>query len=501
MAKRINQSGADIHRIDIKGIRVKGFTAVKIKWLDSKTNAHNNSATSDVSLFYSIDGGTYTKLSIASQNATDGVWRTSNNGNYIQLPAIPATATTINFYWSIELTRQEDHYGIDNIELVGTNPTENDIFSWATRPANEDPFVASSPAAATPYKLDNVAMRWTRSTAGTTSVTTALVKNEQLQAPNKTLTLVQTGASATQGTTVNVRFDDPMANLKFTLFDVDQQVGQVQDRLVITGLNSAGKTVLLKNEHVQRGSTINFDAATGAITGASGTDIAATSSLGDVVFMFDEPVQQVTIAYYNLDAAKGSQGLGIYQISGMAAAIIAPLPVKLVSFKGAAQDGGAKLTWSTATEIDNDKFVVERSQDGKTFKAIGEVKGNGNSNMLLHYSFTDTAPLAGTNYYRLKQTDFDGQFEYTRIVALHVGVISASSVYPTLAASEVTVRLQPAASGSNVAVLDLTGKQVALVQNYTDNQLVLPVDHLKSGVYFVTVYSGSQKETLRFVKK
>jgi hypothetical protein len=390
---------------------------------------------------------------------------------------------------------------MDNIELVGTNPTESDIFSWATRPANEDPFVASAPGAATPYRLDNVAMRWTRTTAGSTSVTTALVKNEQFQAPNKTLSLIQTGASNTQGTIVNVRFDDPMANLKFTLFDVDQHVGQFQDRLVITGLNSAGQLVLLKNENVQRGATINFDAATGAITGASGADIAATSSLGDVAFQFDEPVQQVTISYYNLDAAKGSQGMGIYHISGMAAAAITPLPVKLVSFKGAAQDGSTRLTWSTATEIDNEKFVVERSQDGKTFKAVGEVKGNGNSNMLLHYSFTDNTPLSGTNYYRLKQIDFDGQFEYTRIIALHVGVISASSVYPTLAVSEVTVKLQPAASGSNVAILDLSGKQVALVQNYTDSKLVLPVEHLKSGVYFVTVYTGSQKETLRFVKK
>src|SRR5690606_26093002 len=87
-----------------------------------------------------------------------------------------------------------------------------------------------------------------------------------------------------------------------------------------------------------------------------------------------------------------------------------PLPVELISFTGKFVANGTLLEWATATEKDNNYFEIERSQDGKEFKAIGRVGGNNNSTSINRYNFTDKDQLPGLVYYRLKQVDNDGTF-------------------------------------------------------------------------------------------
>jgi hypothetical protein len=89
------------------------------------------------------------------------------------------------------------------------------------------------------------------------------------------------------------------------------------------------------------------------------------------------------------------------------------LPVKLFYFTGKKVENYSQLDWATAIEIDNEKFVVERSGDGVHFEAIGSVKGAGNTTVRQDYQWLDKTPLSGWNYYRLKQVDFDGDIEYT----------------------------------------------------------------------------------------
>jgi hypothetical protein len=76
------------------------------------------------------------------------------------------------------------------------------------------------------------------------------------------------------------------------------------------------------------------------------------------------------------------------------------------------------IKWATASELNNDFFTVEKSQDGKNFETIGTVTGAGNSNTLLTYEFVDVKPQTGTQYYRVKQTDYDGQFDHSDIVSV-----------------------------------------------------------------------------------
>lgn len=96
------------------------------------------------------------------------------------------------------------------------------------------------------------------------------------------------------------------------------------------------------------------------------------------------------------------------------------LPIELYSFNGHNNENVNELYWVTETEINNDYFTVERSMDGINFVSVADVAGAGNSNSLLDYQLTDYNPYTGINYYRLKQTDFNGSFSYSDLIAIEV---------------------------------------------------------------------------------
>lgn len=97
------------------------------------------------------------------------------------------------------------------------------------------------------------------------------------------------------------------------------------------------------------------------------------------------------------------------------------LPISLLAFDAQpTSEATVLLTWSTASEINNDYFSLERSKDTGQWEAIAEIKGAGNSNNTLHYSHVDKNPLMGLSYYRLKQTDYDGTYSYSEVKSVMV---------------------------------------------------------------------------------
>ena len=93
-----------------------------------------------------------------------------------------------------------------------------------------------------------------------------------------------------------------------------------------------------------------------------------------------------------------------------------PLPIELVSFEAHLNINQVDLKWITASEKNNDFFTIERSTDGENFTEVFHVEGAGNSNQYLEYFDIDYEPMVGIVYYRLKQTDFDGQYAYSGLV-------------------------------------------------------------------------------------
>jgi hypothetical protein len=91
---------------------------------------------------------------------------------------------------------------------------------------------------------------------------------------------------------------------------------------------------------------------------------------------------------------------------------VVSLPIELINFIPHVQDNWVNLKWQTASEINNDYFTIEKSKTASNWIIVTQVNGAGNSSNILSYSTTDQIPYNGISYYRLKQTDFNGQFEY-----------------------------------------------------------------------------------------
>ncbi len=107
-----------------------------------------------------------------------------------------------------------------------------------------------------------------------------------------------------------------------------------------------------------------------------------------------------------------------------------PLPVTWLSFNGILNQNAVLLNWVTGSEVNNNKFEIERSKNGEFFEYIGEISGSGTTNQLSKYQFIDKNPSRGINYYRLKQIDLDDAINYSNMIAVKVNSKSGLELYP-----------------------------------------------------------------------
>ena len=190
-----------------------------------------------------------------------------------------------------------------------------------------------------------------------------------------------------------------------------------------------------------------------------------------------------------------------------------PLPIELIYFKAKLENSIVKLSWATASEINNDYFSVERSSDAIHFEEIVRQKGVRNSTFTLFYSDKDENPISGNNYYRLKQTDFDGNFTYSDIdvVSNKLGTennsdIEILSVVPNpfdegiklnfSARIPVEVSLMLINSSGSVVAHD----KIVSVIGYNNYEFE-NFSNLSSGIYYVTLICNNQKISRKIIKK
>jgi hypothetical protein len=156
------------------------------------------------------------------------------------------------------------------------------------------------------------------------------------------------------------------------------------------------------------------------------------------------------------------------------------LPVKLIKFLASAESKTAKLYWETASELNNDKFEVERSANGVDFSKIGEVEGNGTAQNLNKYTFKDFAPKNGVNYYRLKQVDFNGNFEYSEIKYINFKLKETTfSFFPNPASECVYFN----ATVKTLEVYNLQGTMI-LKRTIPSTSFMIPSE-IQSGIYLI----------------
>jgi len=177
-----------------------------------------------------------------------------------------------------------------------------------------------------------------------------------------------------------------------------------------------------------------------------------------------------------------------------------PLPITLLSFTAKlTEEQTTDLHWQTASETSNDFFTVERSLEGTNWETLAIVAGAGNSSVLLSYSARDPHPQAPVTYYRLKQTDFNGDFTYSDIQAVTPEKPrEAVSVYPNPASSQVIVN-RGSEDLADIRLLNALGQAMEVAQFTTGRETQLDVSALASGVYYIAVVESGKLTSQKLV--
>jgi uncharacterized delta-60 repeat protein len=184
------------------------------------------------------------------------------------------------------------------------------------------------------------------------------------------------------------------------------------------------------------------------------------------------------------------------------------LPLVLSSFYAQKQTNKVVLQWQTSSEENVKQFVIERSTDGKTYKAIGQVAASGNSSLTKHYSFADQSPYMSTsNYYRLNMQDVDGVIKYSKtlIIKFDGQLTTSMTVFPNPTRELLQVQLPDGMNGTvGLQVFDLNGRLMKFTNLASDGSALnttVDVSTLVSGIYILKAQAGNITLTSRFVKK
>ncbi|MBL0339880.1 MAG: T9SS type A sorting domain-containing protein [Bacteroidetes bacterium] len=179
-----------------------------------------------------------------------------------------------------------------------------------------------------------------------------------------------------------------------------------------------------------------------------------------------------------------------------------PLPIELLTFTVKLNsDKNVDLNWATASEINNDYFTIEKSENGTDFEPLLHVDGAGNSTSVLYYHAIDENPFEGTSYYRLKQTDFNGMYTYSEIKSVRIETKANATfqVFPNPAFDFFYVKFDSETAFKNLLIIDINGKVIKEIHTAEmdaagDGIVKVNCDELASGMYFVSNSEGKMEK-------
>lgn len=176
-----------------------------------------------------------------------------------------------------------------------------------------------------------------------------------------------------------------------------------------------------------------------------------------------------------------------------------PLPVELLEFDAKPLSEVVAINWTTASELNNDYFMVQRSVDAEVWDDIAKVKGAGTANEKNSYQTYDTQPYMGESYYRLKQVDFDAQVSYSPIERVNFTGISRLVIHPN--PSSGLFHLAGASEIAQVRIHNAIGQVVVPNLERRGGELIVDLQSFPQGVYIVQVSDGQSLQSLRMVKR
>lgn len=170
------------------------------------------------------------------------------------------------------------------------------------------------------------------------------------------------------------------------------------------------------------------------------------------------------------------------------------LPVEWLSLGAIYEFNKVVISWSTASEINNSLFEIQRSTDAKEFETIGNVDGSGNSNVIKNYTFIDNSPNGELLYYRIKQIDYDGRYDFSEIFTITNNDFKAFEVYPNPATG--SINITGLTQRDYLEVYNSVGILIKNVLVDAEN-IKLSLDNFPAGIYFIK--RKSNQEVIRLI--
>lgn len=173
------------------------------------------------------------------------------------------------------------------------------------------------------------------------------------------------------------------------------------------------------------------------------------------------------------------------------------LPVTFLDFSVNVKKSAVELIWKTASETNNDYFTIERSTDGIDFEPLATMNGSGNSNEIVHYYFMDENPIQGLAYYRIKQTDFDGNFDYSQVLPVDFldQKLPWVNVYPSPASEFIHISTDETSLNEQYTICNALGEivETGICQK---SEFTVSIADLDEGLYFFTI---NNKKKINFL--
>lgn len=178
------------------------------------------------------------------------------------------------------------------------------------------------------------------------------------------------------------------------------------------------------------------------------------------------------------------------------------LPIVLTDFSAIAQQGKSLLKWTTSQETGSDNFDIQRATDGVHFSTIGTVTSNGTSALPGYYTYTDNQPAGGSDYYRLKIVDEDGNFVYSDIRSINFTASESVSlsIYPNPATDRLHVTATNSTGTFQILIVDMQGQVVRRANSASSTTADITVNDLSKGVYVLEVNTGDSQFAQKFMK-
>lgn len=265
------------------------------------------------------------------------------------------------------------------------------------------------------------------------------------------------------------------------------EINQLLGYLQANGFPSATVNSLrILKKQAGQGSPVNLD-----ITNDPGTPSSLYSSITPVAALLVPGFGY----YFEFEISSFSE-LAIVFSNNVA------LPVSWLSVNGKIQNNNAIIEWATATENNSSHFEIEHSSNGLSFTKAGAVTAAGNNNSISRYSFTHFSPATGKNYYRIKQVDLDGKYNYSRVIVLNSNIpVNTLQVSPNPAHDFINVNIniiKPAL----LRIYNMQGKMVQqLLFTPGNQQRSIDISALPVGMYQLQLQTNEGMKTKSFIKQ